>query len=384
MTLPSDASMPRARILVVDDEEPLRQTMMVILGREYEVLTAADAREAQRILDEHPVDLVLTDERMPGVRGTDLLARIRERDPDIVRIVLTAYNEPDAMLRAINEGEVLRFLLKPCNPTVLRQEISEALERRRLARENRHLLEELALRNRHLEYTLRELSAARESLVRAEKLALAGRLASGFAHDIRNYLTAVVGLAGLADLGPAGGTVRRLLDQAVHGIHELSSELMMVAEGRPLSYPLERADLAEVVRGFVNDMRGGTIDQTRRLELDPSVSLICEVAPRKLWRVLWNLLQNAVEATEDGSRITFRSFSLGSEACIEVEDSGRGMPEEVRARVFEPFFSTRSAGTGLGLEICRIIVQGHGGTIECESAEGVGTTFRIKLPLATS
>ncbi len=384
MTLPSDASMPRARILVVDDEEPLRQTMMVILGREYEVLTAADAREAQQILDEHPVDLVLTDERMPGVRGTDLLARIRERDPDIVRIVLTAYNEPDAMLRAINEGEVLRFLLKPCNPTVLRQEISEALERRRLARENRHLLEELALRNRHLEYTLRELNTARESLVRAEKLALAGRLASGFAHDIRNYLTAVVGLAGLADLGPAGGTVRRLLDQAVHGIHELSSELMMVAEGRPLSYQLERADLAEVVRGFVNDMRGGTIDQTRRLELDPSVSLVCEVAPRKLWRVLWNLLQNAVDATEDGSRITFRSFTLGSQACIEVEDTGRGMPEDVRARVFEPFFSTRSAGTGLGLEICRIIVQGHGGTIECESAEGVGTTFRIKIPLATS
>ncbi|MFN7950138.1 MAG: hybrid sensor histidine kinase/response regulator [bacterium] len=384
MTPPPPPSMPRARILVVDDEEPLRQTMMVILGREYEVLTAADASEAQRILDEHPVDLVLTDERMPGVRGTDLLARIRERDPDIVRIVLTAYNEPDAMLRAINEGEVLRFLLKPCNPAVLRQEISEALERRRLARENRHLLEELALRNRHLEYTLRELNTARESLVRAEKLALAGRLASGFAHDIRNYLTAVVGLAGLADLGPAGSTVRRLLDQAVHGIHELSSELMMVAEGRPLSYQLERADLAEVVRGFVNDMRGGTIDQTRRLDLEPSVSLPCEVAPRKLWRVLWNLLQNAVDATEEGGRISFRSFVLGSQACVEVEDTGRGMPAEVRARVFEPFFSTRSAGTGLGLEICRIIIEGHGGTIECESAEGVGTTFRIKIPLALS
>jgi len=384
MTATAEPGLPRARILVVDDEEPLRQTMMVILGREYEVLTAADANEAQAILDEHPVDLVLTDERMPGVRGTDLLARVRERDPDIVRIVLTAYNEPDAMLRAINEGEVLRFLLKPCNPAVLRQEISEALERRRLARENRHLLEELALRNRHLEYTINELNVARESLVRAEKLALAGRLASGFAHDIRNYLTAVVGLAGLADLGPAGGTVRRLLDQAVHGIHDLSSELMMVADGRPLAYQLERGDLAELVRGFVNDMRGGTIDQTRQLEIEPSVSLPCEVAPRKLWRVLWNLLQNAVEATEDGARISFRTFALDGYACAELEDSGRGMPAAVRARIFEPFFTTRSAGTGLGLEICRIIVDGHHGHIECDSTEGVGTTFRIKLPLVAS
>ncbi len=374
--------LPRARLLVVDDEEALRQTMSVILGREYEVLTAADATQAQRMLEEHPVDLVITDERMPGVRGTDLLARVRERDPDIVRIVLTAYNEPEAMLRAINEGEVLRFLLKPCNPVLLRQEIAEALERRRLARENRHLLEELGHRNRHLEYTIRELHAARENLVRAEKLALAGRLAAGFAHDIRNYLTAVVGLAGLADLGPGAAPVRRLLDQAVHGIHDLSSELMQVADGRPLAYQLERTDVAELVRGFVNDMRGGHVDQTRKLTAEAPDPAMCHVASRKLWRVLWNLLQNAVEATEAGGEIVFRVKLGDGSAIIEVQDSGRGMPPEIRARVFEPFFSTRPSGTGLGLEICRIIVQGHLGEIECDSTEGKGTTFRITLPLA--
>ncbi len=109
----------------------------------------------------------------------------------------------------------------------------------------------------------------------------------------------------------------------------------------------------------------------------------CAIAPRRFRRVLWNLVQNSSEATPEGGEIVVACRAHEGQAVLEVRDTGRGIPADQLERVFDAFYTTRASGSGLGLEICRMIVRAHGGTIECSSTVGVGTTFRIRLPLVT-
>lgn len=368
---------PRPRVLVVDDEAELRDTMELMLHRQYEVRTARDGAEAQALLGDEPFDLVVADERMPRMRGTDLFVWLRANQPDVGRVLLTAFADVDAMLRAINEGQVERFLVKPCDPVMLRMAIAETLEQRRLTMENRRLVEDLTLRNHELETT-------RERLLQTEKLALAGKLAAGIAHDIRNYLTALMGAAELSSLGGGAELTSPLFEEGVQGIQDLANELMCLAQGRVPHYHVRVADLAALVGQFVNELRRSTIDQRLRLVTEIRGPVTCALAARRFRRVLWNLVQNASEATPDGGEIRVSCHVDRGQAYLEVRDTGRGIPPEQLDRVFEAFFTTRPAGTGLGLEVCRMIVRAHGGTIECRSEVGVGTAFQIRLPLAAT
>ena len=139
-------------VLLVDDErqitDALRRSMR---GEPFEVLTAASAEEALRILEQHPVDVVVSDERMPGMNGSELLARVRRLYPETIRMMLTGRASIDTAMRAINEGEIYRFFTKPRHETELLVAIRQALRTRRLADENARLRREVATRQALLE-----------------------------------------------------------------------------------------------------------------------------------------------------------------------------------------------------------------------------------------
>jgi two-component system probable response regulator PhcQ len=128
-------------VLLVDDEPSIRETLTRTLRREpYEIVDAASGQEALRTLASKRVDVVVADERMPGMTGTELLSRIRESYPDVMRIMLTGHASLDAAIRAINEGEVYRFLTKPCNPADLAMTIRRAIQHKELFAETQRLL----------------------------------------------------------------------------------------------------------------------------------------------------------------------------------------------------------------------------------------------------
>jgi two-component system sensor histidine kinase AtoS len=110
--------------------------------------------------------------------------------------------------------------------------------------------------------------------------------------------------------------------------------------------------------------------------------LAASVDPVRLRRALENLVKNAVEAMPGGGVLTVKLTRVGEEAVISVGDTGKGIPEESLPNVFKPFFSTKPRGTGLGLAIAKQSVEAHGGTIEFESVQGVGTVFTVRLPLS--
>ena len=141
-------STPRARILIVDDEEAILETMAFTFEDDYEVLTATNARQALGVLDEHsPVAAVITDQRMPEMTGVEFLAVVCERHPNTTRIILTGYADGEAMVRAINEGHVYAYVTKPWEPEELKQLVHRAVELHRLRVQNDRLLEDLRRAN---------------------------------------------------------------------------------------------------------------------------------------------------------------------------------------------------------------------------------------------
>ena len=236
---------------------------------------------------------------------------------------------------------------------------------------------------------LADLQAAQARLVQEEKMAGLGRIASGLADAIQAPLAAILDDAerlrqpdadATAVAGRIGGAARRA-DTIVRGLGE---------HARAGRRAPDRIDLGSVLKRHVR----GALDAARRrqpdgdwdvrLALDPDVETVA-IAQGDLERVIGTLLANAFDACgPSGGRVTVRTGRDGDgRVCIEVEDSGPGVPAEHRDRVFEPFFTTKAAGTGLGLSLAyETVVTGYGGQIDLDEGLGGGALFRIRLPNA--
>jgi PAS domain S-box-containing protein len=143
-------------VLVVDDEPEVLATLQRQLRRQFNVITVQDGVEALQILQDRPIDVVLSDQRMPAMSGAQLLASAHEVNPDAVRIILTGYSDQDLIIKAVNEAHIHRYLTKPWQVDEIRRTVTEAVEIARLRRENKRLLEELKAANEQLEQRVRE------------------------------------------------------------------------------------------------------------------------------------------------------------------------------------------------------------------------------------
>ena len=153
-------SKKQGKVLYVDDEEINLINFKEAFAGEFEVFTAISGKEALAVLEkELDMALVVTDQRMPGMKGTDLLAKARELTPHAERIIITGYTAPNDIISAINEGHVYRYILKPWSEDELRITITQAVERYYLIQHNRKLMEELRQKNLELEGRVKERTA---------------------------------------------------------------------------------------------------------------------------------------------------------------------------------------------------------------------------------
>jgi signal transduction histidine kinase len=139
----------------------------------------------------------------------------------------------------------------------------------------------------------------------------------------------------------------------------------------------ETVEVTQSIWGAPTRQPNKPIDVTLNFEPVPLVD--CRAA--EIREVVTNFIINAVDAMPQGGRLTLATYQRGSFVCVEISDTGTGMPEEVQRRIFDPFFTTKGTkGTGLGLSVSHSLLKGHGGDIEVQSVEGCGTTFVLKLP----
>jgi adenylate cyclase len=157
--------MDEATVLIVDDETRVLDSLEALLAMDYRVLRAERPEAALAILAREAVAVVISDQRMPGMSGTELLAQCRTISPETVRVLLTAFTDADALMQSINAANIYHFILKPWDPTELTHTVRRGVERHRLAAERERLVRDLAAKNADLEVTLADLRAAQERLV---------------------------------------------------------------------------------------------------------------------------------------------------------------------------------------------------------------------------
>lgn len=373
----------KARLLVLDDEPHVVEGLALHLGRTYRVETCTRPAEAVARVAQAPFDGVVSDLRMPGMDGVEVLREVRRVAPGAARILLTGQAEVGAAMKAVNEAAVHRFLAKPCPPDALMSAIDESIV---LARDSI------------------SDGAMAEQFVNLGGRATLGTMAGSIGHEIGNLVAAMHGSIDLVRELVARGEQPGIedicvLDMVRMRLGEHAAQLKSLARPRPMRF--DDVGLGVTLFDVLSILqRGGVLRQCRLDVVIPEVPLYVMGDRSSLEVVFINLLKNAAEAVAarlDGLparlglddvdfdplvRVDLREVA-GGRARVSISDNGIGMSPEVAARVFEPFFSTKKGGgTGLGLSIVRATVEQHGGRIHVRSAPQAGTTVDVELPLA--
>ncbi len=232
------------------------------------------------------------------------------------------------------------------------------------------------------------VAKAQSRAVSNERLAAIGKMAAHVTHEIRNPLSAMGLNVELLEeelgAGASSAEVKSLLaaiGREVQRLEQISEEYLRVA--RLPSPRMETDDIpaaiAEIVAFARPEIERAGCEVT--LEVDEHVPAAA-FDEGQIRQALLNLLRNAREAMPNGGKIEVSVRAEGMGVSVGVDDRGGGIPEDIRSRVFDPFFSTKGEGTGLGLAITRHIVEAHGGSLTCDAREGGGTSFRMHLPIA--
>lgn len=236
--------------------------------------------------------------------------------------------------------------------------------------------------------TREQLKRAKIQLIRSEKLSSLAEIVMSVAHTIRNPVTVIGALSRRIheDL-PDDDPKRRWSEMVVSEASRLES---VVEEFKSFfsinQISLRSEDINRLVEETAEDFLSQCQDR-HGVTLERSVwseSLMCRVDRELLTRSLRQLLTNSCEASTNGIHITLATYAEGGEAIIEVTDSGRGMSSEETNKVFDPFYTSKGEGAGMGLTFVHFVISEHSGKVELTSEEGVGTCFRIRLPLEVS
>ncbi|MBP6633962.1 MAG: response regulator [Kofleriaceae bacterium] len=363
-----ELSMPggaRPRILIVEDRDELRVFLKQLLVPSAEVIEATDGDDGfARMLADRP-DLVLSDVMMPGTSGTELCRRIKA-DPQLAStpvILLTARVGSEATLEAYAHGAD-DFVAKPFHPRVLLARIRAQLRLRQLALE----------------------------LASKEKLAAVGLLGAGVAHEVRNPLNAVVnGTTALRRFVGDDARGKQLIDAVVDAGQRI---VAIVAALDAHTRPAEGQDrvfqpLHEAVESTLTLLADRVREVTVHRSWGADDAALIQVG--KIGQILVNLVDNAVRS---GARTLWLSTARvgsggadgpgpGVRVAVTIADDGPGIPDDLRERVFDAFYTTRPAGEGrgLGLYLSRQMAEDHGGTLVARPRAGGGTTFVLTLPV---
>ncbi len=384
--------MPTPLILYVDDDEANRVIFDLTFKGSFNITTAESGKRALEILASREVSVILTDQRMPGMTGNELLKHVKDNHPDVIRIILTAYSQLDPILRAVNEGLVARYILKPWDKEELETMLKWAIEASQLGEED---------------------SALQARLLQTERLVTLGSIAAAVFHDLNQplayFYNNCVRLQQFCEVMP---TIEKLLETRELSpkhrelITDLTEELPEIVADMNSGCNLMQ-DLTHSLRKFVTQEETpeqgtkpypiinyamslcrsaaiktrGVITYRGAQDLPP-----VKIGSTELTQILFNLINNAAQALdrEAAERGIVTINTQVQESIIEfsIADTGVGMSPEMVSSFGKPFLSTKTEGTGLGATQCRRLVGKAGGELSIDSTLGIGTTIRFSLPRA--
>jgi len=234
----------------------------------------------------------------------------------------------------------------------------------------------------------RELQKMQEALLQSEKLAAMGRLTSQIAHELNNPIYGIMNTLELLKTEiPPESKRRRILELSLSEIQRLSEMLRnMLSFSKPEEEKRRPIKIDELIEGILLVMEKQMRESNIQVDIsfDPDIPEIM-ASTNQMRQVMLNIFKNGKEAMPKGGVLTVRTVREGNQVLIHIQDTGMGIPEEIRDKIFDAFFTTKQKvkGVGLGLSVCYGIIKDHGGEINVESEEGKGTTFTVRLPIGS-
>lgn len=370
-------------VLFVDDETQNLVAFRYAMEDQFHVMTASSGAQALELLDRHEVAVLLTDQRMPGMNGVQLCEAARQVRPDAIRIIVTAYADLHAAIDAINQGQISRYLIKPWRNDDLSDVLRTAIE----------LV--------HIQRSVRDMELR---LLRGSQANTAVSARAALLHEINNPLGAL--LVSLhhaarltsqieARLAVLAGSDTRLADELreLQDLQEAQNDSLLAVEqlrqvvarmrvGDSLPAPGTSCDAGRIVDATVRILRRD-LERSARVEVVLSDAPLVAMDASALGQIVLNLLLNAAQAIDEaglsGRLIRVQIEPNGEHVVLRVADTGPGIAADRLERVFEPHFTTRPGGSGLGLSIVRELTERAGGTVRVQSTVGTGTTVEARL-----
>ncbi|ABQ27104.1 hybrid sensor histidine kinase/response regulator [Geotalea uraniireducens] len=382
------------RVLIIDDEKVILDLTSIILkNRGYTVFTAVDAPSGFEIIDASQPELVLLDYMMPDMDGLTALKEIRRRFPDTYVIMFTGKGSEEIAVELMKAG-ASDYILKPFNNQDLADRIENVLKirgielkNRELLREREMLLAEIEAWNLELEARVQEkseaLQRAQAEIVQSEKLATLGYLSAGMAHEIRNPLNSISLFVQLIKSGMEDLEKLEYVEKILKEIDRIDGILrkLLDASKRP-KFEIMDVMIDRVIDSTLEIFSPQIELHKIKVERDyRSIPPAIKADPSELEQIFTNLFLNSINEMPLAGTLKVQLNYDAKYIVVRVSDTGKGIPPENIPYVFDPFFTTNSRGTGLGLSVVLRIVKNYKGKIEVEKSDASGTTFCIKLPL---
>ncbi len=353
----------KAHILYVDDEPSNLNAFKSAFRFDYKIITASSPQEAFPLLKKHKVEVIIADQRMPEMTGVEFLTKAREDYPDPIRIILTAYSDLEAVVQAINEGQVFRYISKPWDEQEFKMNIEIAVKLYRINQENQRLLKE---QQKMLDFV---------------------RIA---AHDLKEPVRTIGSFMKLLkrDFGQElNGTGNEYVNFAIDASERMS---MMITE--ILNNPSARLKRLEIVDVDLNVLMENLLGDLQQLIQDKQATIYFDQLPKiqssplALTQILQNLITNAIKYCDRKPEIHISCDVKEVSYFFKVADNGIGVPAKHADRIFKVFERLHTnedkySGKGIGLATCKRMIDNLGGKIWLRSTVGEGSTFHFTLPI---
>jgi signal transduction histidine kinase len=368
----------KATILLVDDEPDIREVLSLPLSDlGYRVQEAETGSQALELFRATQPSIVLTDIKMPGMDGIELLQKIKQENPETEVIMITGHGDMELAIRSL-KNEATDFITKPINVDALEIAVQRARDK-------------IITREKLQEYTTNLEKLIIEKTELQSHLASLGLMIASISHGIKGLMTGLDGGMYILNSGFTRNNQEQieegweLVKLMVERIRKMVMDILFYAKERDLNY--ERIDILGFARDVVKELEPQM--EARNIEFLEKFNSITgefEIDATYVHSALINIIGNAIDAceadrTQDAPQVIFGIREHKKNIVFEISDNGVGMDTETLGKLFTPLFSSKgNKGTGLGLFISNTIIEQHGGSINVKSTPGKGSVFQIKIP----
>jgi two-component system, sensor histidine kinase and response regulator len=355
----------KIHVLYIDDEDNNLKSFRATLRKDFKIFTAIDAEEGLRIVKDEEIHVVIADQRMPGLTGTEFFEQMIKINPDPIRILLTGYSDIASVIDAINKGEVYRFIDKPWNIEQIKNSIKNAADIYFM----RHELKEKSIKLKKLHSEINQFVYS-------------------LSHELRGPLMSISGISKLAKLeldDPNALEYFEMIDTATGKLDDFIYKMLDFYRSTKIDHKITEIHFQDIVNQQLDAYREKFDLRHFKTEIQVSQNGAFFSDEAKIRVILNNLFSNAVQFQKDQSEQKWISLTIDvieDVAIIAVEDNGIGIESRFKEEVFNLFAraTQKNVGTGLGLYMVKESVEQMGGKIQLESELNQGTKITVTLP----